>query len=131
MGYASTTGITDIFGVHNVTATGGWADMDGDGDTGNIAARIARMILVADARVNDLLRVTGYKRPAQNTAGNTPTTVEDLANRIAGLLLYQFTAMDDMDGNIPHPLQAIKNEVDQMMEEIRTQKKRLDAIQGA
>ena len=130
MAYASTTGITDIFGAHNVTATGGWADMDGDG-TG-IAARVARMIVVADARVDDVLRATGYKIPAQNTAGNTPTTIEDLANRIAGLLLYQFTALDDLDDErMPGPLRAIKAEVDQIMQEIRSQKNRIDAIKGA
>lgn len=130
MAYATEAGIALIFGTNNLNV---WCDLDADGNAATIAARKAQAILVADAQINDLAKLTGYKILLITDAGATSTTVADQANRLAGLWLYEGRGALDSNqktGDPYHRYVFVAIRVRRWMEQLRANEIKLDAVMG-
>jgi phage gp36-like protein len=91
LSYASTTGIDDKFGPSNVTQ---WADLNNNGNAGEITARKTAAISYADAEVDAALRDTHYRKPLVTASGATPSLIADVANALAGCWLRDARGQD-------------------------------------
>ena len=127
MSYCATSDIEAVFGVTNVD---NWADLDNDENATNIAARIARAIVVSDAEIDDIMRRTGYRTPLVDSSGNTPTTIVNLSATKSGLWLYNARGVTDFDGSgqPTHRLRYMQDWVQLMFNEIRDGNRELDAV---
>ena len=126
--YSTDDQIDDVFGAVNVTS---WSDMDNDGNAATITARKDRARVVAKARIDGVLRDTHYGVPPVNSAGTTPVTIVDLEARLAGVWLYESRGVVDFDpksGAPYHRLSFVRRENRRDLEEIRSGKRKLDAI---
>jgi phage gp36-like protein len=96
MSYCTRANIEDRYGVTNVSI---WADLDADADATKITNRIARAIAVTDARIEDELRnsASGNQLPLTNDAGNVPTTLTEIAVKLAGYWLSTARGVRDYD----------------------------------
>ena len=132
MAYASSAGMVKIFGANAITASGGWADMDNDGDSTKITNRINQAISQADAMIDDRLRNSGYKVPLATAAGGTPTIISMIADSLAGVWLYDPRGAIDVsdETSMPHHLQYWKTWAYAVLEEIATGKRRISAVLG-
>lgn len=131
MAYASEAGMDLIFGTDNLDA---WSDLDNDDNAATITARKAQAILVADASIDDVARLTGYKVPLVTSAGATPTTVADMANRLAGLYLYEGRGAlesNQRSGEPYHRYAFVAVRVRRWLEQLRNNEIKLDAVVGA
>lgn len=90
MAYAVRSNVEDVFGVTNVTD---WADIDNDGVAQTITDRIARALVVAEARVDALLYMGPYTIPF----ATAPTEIVDVTAKLAGVWLYEHRGMADFD----------------------------------
>jgi len=119
--YCVRADIEQMFGPVNVTK---WADLDNDRDADKIAARIAAMIDDASNEIDDRLRGGSYEIPF----GTAPKTVQLLAARLAGVLLYEARGVEDFEsetGKPYHRLQWHRDRVDRVLSQIRSGARRL------
>lgn len=130
MAYAIQASVDLLFGANNIDT---WADIDGDADAVKMAARKAQSLIVADAEVDDVALLVQYKIPLQTTAAATPTSVADLANRLAGLWLYEsYGALEfnPKSGAPAHRYAFMAVRVRRKLEDIRRNQIKLDAVIG-
>jgi len=130
MAYATAAGMGLIFGDENLNS---WSDLDNDGDAATITARKAQAVLVADAAIEDVARLTGYKIPLVTAAGATPVTVADQANRLAGLYLYEGRGAlesNQRTGDPYHRYVFVAIRVRRWLEQLRNNEIKLDAVMG-
>lgn len=109
--YAGRGNIELIYGAVNVQK---WADVDGDADTDTIANRISWALELAEAWVNDRLRMGPYEIPFTEV----PILITDITARQAGILLYDARRITDEadDGDeIPAHRRLVENYVNQIV----------------
>lgn len=82
--------LNNVFGANNVTA---WADIDNDGNTSNIDARVTYAINLATEEVSSKLRLMTYTL----SAALEHVLVEHAIIQRAGDLLYSPRAISDED----------------------------------
>ena len=99
-----------------------WAKMDPADSAPDITARILRACVVASAWIDDVLRSTSIATPAVDAEGNVPTTIVDLAARLAGLWLYEANGADEQGrgGEPYHRMSFMRTDVQARLEAIRT-----------
>jgi len=122
MDYCEQADIEDLFGAVNVAK---WADLDNDIDATKIAARVARGIAVASAKVDDHLRGGPYALPITGDS----TTLVNLAAMLAGVWLYESRGVQDYspDGGFPvHRLRWFSEQADTTIKMLRAGTLRLD-----
>lgn len=125
--YCDEANMQEIFGPEN---TERWADLDNDEDDTVIDARIARAIAVASAFIDDYMRGTPYVLPLATSAGVTPTSIEDLAAKLAGVWLYESRGVEDFGkaGQPLHKLTPVRMSVMRELKAIRAGVRKLDAM---
>ncbi len=126
--YCDRDDIEQEFGTDNVSK---FADLDNDVDATKIAARIARAIVIASEKVDDVARVSSYTIPLANQAGNTPTTIEHLSATLAGIWLYEARGSMNFHpdtGRPGHQYLWKKEWVEEQLEKIRDRKIKIDAM---
>jgi len=126
--YCEDTHIQDIFGTQNVEK---WADLNNLEDADEIADRIDRAIAAAGDYIDDWMRGSPYKVPLEDPDGNVPDSVVDLAARYAGVWLYECRGIENFDpgtGKPLHRLAGVKASVRRDLEDIRSGRRRLDAV---
>ncbi|MEA3351193.1 MAG: phage protein Gp36 family protein [Chloroflexota bacterium] len=122
--YCSKSNIVDIFNLLN---TERWSDAAGDAAT--IATRIARAIDVASDEIDDELRSSPYLIPIVSPDGTVPTAIVDIAAKLAGVWLYEGKGVEDRGGDKPvHRLSSVKGEAHLALANIRTGKRRINAL---
>jgi phage gp36-like protein len=128
MAYTTRAKLETMFGAENVKA---WADLNNAGVDGEIAARITAAIDYADGEIDDYLRGSMYTVPIVLTAGTgTPPTLIDVANRLAGVWLYELRLIEDTNpdtGEPVYPLAHHKKAAYGMLKQIATGTRLLDA----
>jgi len=120
--YCTRSDIEDLFGPLNVAK---WADLDNDQDAAAIAARVARAIEVATAKIDDRLRGGPYSLPI---VGDPPTLV-NLAASLAGLWLYESRGVQDFspETGVPmHRLRWFSEQAEKTLKDLRAGVLRLD-----
>jgi phage gp36-like protein len=125
--YCVRSDIEQAFGVNNVTI---FADLDNDGNSTTIAARIARAIVVASEEIDDAARKGGYRIPLQNEAGTISATVVNLCAVLAGLWMYEARGSKEVDprsGSQLHQYVFRQTWAARVLEEIRTGKRTIDS----
>lgn len=132
MAYSVQGDIEKIFGANNVSAASGWADMDNDGDSDKIDARIAQAISAADEIIDGRMRATSYKLSLVTAANTTPTMVTLISAALAGVWLYDPRGAADLgdEGGMPNQLAYWKKWANEMLEEIASGRRPLDAVIG-
>ena len=124
--YCTTANIKSVFGSDNVDA---WADLNNNDQAGEIAAQIAWAISRASDDIDDYLRGTHYRVPLKTAAGTTPSTIRDLAAMRAGVLLYENRGAEELHSGEPiHRLTSASQKFDQIIAEILSGRRRLDAV---
>ena len=126
--YCTQSQIEDVFGVENIQT---WSDLDNSGTTDT--ARIARAIAVVSERIDDVARITNYKIPLADEDAATSASLSDLAATLAGIWLYEARGSQDFNpqtGEVAHRLEFKRQRAEQMLNDIRDQRIRLDAIRG-
>ena len=126
--YCTRSDIEAKFGPNNVSE---WGDLNNNDDAAEITARITAAIAAASADIDDYLRGCPYRLPLANDAGDTPTTITDLAANVAGLWLYENRGVEDVsmrDGRPYHKLSFVTVRVRRTMKEIKDGTRRLDAV---
>lgn len=126
--YCEKSDIADVVGNTNLEA---WADISNSEDAAEITARINRAIDVASDEIDDAMRTSPYLIPLVTAAGITPTVIVDIAAKLAGVWLYDPRGSEDWDretGKPLHSLSPVKAEAEKKLEDIRTGKKRIDAL---
>ena len=88
MAYISQTNIEDVYGTENVRV---WSNMDSESETTD-TARVARMIAIAESKVNAKFRGSAYTVPL---SGTDLPLVQDWCARLAGGLLYRARGAQD------------------------------------
>ena len=125
MAYITAANLNDRYGAPNVAA---WANMEGDGS--QTTARIATAIAFACDRFDDRMRATPYSNvlPITLVGGGTPKTVVDCVVKLAGYWISTPRGVRDYDkdGNPITPLYADYLEAKSIIEEIASDKLRLD-----
>jgi hypothetical protein len=132
--YCTSTDIEQAFGPTNVSGTGGWADLDNDGDAGKITARITYMIAEADAEIDAHLRTVAFATPPIDRTGATPTLINRLSAKKAGLLLFAARGAEEFDprsGEGVHRFWHIQQWVDNTLTKILEKGLDIGAVQGA
>lgn len=86
--YITRSDLELVFGIENIKR---WADLDGDGDSSKITARIAYAINAACANFDDVMRGHQYTELTINA------TLKDLVARMAAIKLYDAREMIDGD----------------------------------
>ncbi|MBN2024952.1 MAG: DUF1320 family protein [Pirellulales bacterium] len=122
-GYCVRADVENVFGAHNVRK---WADVENHGNGAHIGGRIARAIAAATAEIDDRLRGGPYLVPI----ATVPTTIRQLAARLAGVWLYESRGIEDFDevtGRAIHRLAWHREHVDRVLKEIMAGGRRLDA----
>lgn len=118
MSYCERTDIEDRYGVANVLD---WADLDDDGHATKITNRIASTIDYASTFIDDRLRSSklNYQLPI-SVDGATPSTLKDIARRIAGYYLStaRGTHRYDQKGNPLSHLHSDYKEAMAMLQQI-------------
>jgi len=123
MAYSTRAQIEARFGTSNVTA---WADLNNNGNAGEITARIEDAIAAADAQIDDRLRGGPYAVPFD--AETLPRTIREIAVALAGVWLYEARGTDQQDGQgrPVHKLAAAKAEAELRLTMILDGRLRLD-----
>ncbi len=122
-GYCVRADVESVFGHHNIQK---WADIENHGNGAHIGGRIARAIEAATAEIDDRLRGGPYLVPI----ATVPTTIRQLAARLAGVWLYESRGIEDFDeatGRAIHRLAWHREHVDRVLKEIMAGGRRLDA----
>ncbi len=129
MAYSTQTIIETIYGATNVAE---WADMDNDEGAVDIAARIARAIVVADAEIDDRLRATCYQLPLANVSAVTPPLIAEISGVLAGLWLYESRGAIDVgdDGKPIHSHSFRRTWAYETLRMIVSREIELDAVIG-
>jgi hypothetical protein len=125
--YCAKADIEQVFGPTNVSK---WADLDNDADGTKIASRITAAIAYASEAIDDVLRCTSYQTPVVTASEATPTTIKDLAAKLAGIWLYEARGSHDFDQNSGQPYHRyawVKRECYRTLEDIRNGRRKLDA----
>lgn len=94
MAYIDDEDLFETFGRRNVEA---WADLDGDADTVEIAARIAAAITHAESYVLDRMRAGQYAIPLVAQSSNALVTIKHAMAQVAGWKLYIARGFRDND----------------------------------
>lgn len=126
--YCTRANVEDRYGVDNIAQ---WADLDNDEDATKITNRITRAIAVVSAEIDDVARISEYVIPLADSAGATPTTIEELAATMCGIWLYEARGTIDFhpqSGAPYHRLAYKLSWVKQFFEELRKGERRLDAV---
>jgi len=124
MSYATRSDLNEVFGKPNVDK---WADLDNDGVSATITARITKALAVADDEVNNRLRNGLYALPIVLSEGGTPVVIVDAAAKIAGCWLYTSRGLADTgDGEKSNP-EKLRDEARDALAEIRGGNLILDA----
>lgn len=113
MAYCTRSDIEDVYGIENVKK---WADLDSNGDSERIAARILRSISFADDRIDNSLRDGLYAVPF---ASPVPTTIARLSAEIAGLWLYEARGAEDVDEVTGIPRHRYRHRSQEISRELR------------
>ena len=125
--YCTSTNVNQIYGTTNVQM---WADLDDDGNTTNIAARITTFIGMVAADMDAKFRRTHYEIPIVAQDGTVPSEVRYLCARLVGPAMYEARGVQDYDpetGKLVNRLAFAKETAEAYLEEIATQKRKLDA----
>ena len=124
--YCDTDDIDQIFGTTNVTR---WADLDCDANATKIANRKTQAIVVACEEIDDYLRNTPYRIPAQTAAAATPASIAELAATLAGIWLYEARGAQDFQEGKPYHRYAFKRTwARRVLAEIADGTRKIDAI---
>ena len=124
--YCTRADIENIFGVVNVAA---WADMTGNQNAAEIAARVAWAISAASDELDDLMRGTSYRVPLKTAAGAVPGTVKILVATLAGVSLYENHGVDEIrEGQPIHKLLWARERYEKIVQQIKSGQMRLDAV---
>lgn len=124
--YCAKSNMSDVFLEENINT---WADPDLV--AGTIATRVAKAIDVASDEIDDNMRSSHYLIPLSTPAGATPPAIEDIAAKLAGVWLYESRGVADVSGERGAPLHAlspIKGEANLALANIRTGKRRINAL---
>jgi hypothetical protein len=132
--YCALADIENAFGKENVSGvsgTGGWVDLDNDGNSANRTARANAAIAYASDAIDDVVRNTNYTIPLATAASATPTTVTNLAAILAGLWLYEARGTQDMNprtGEPVHRLAFRREYAERTLDQLRKGEIKLDAL---
>ena len=117
------------FGTTNLST---YLDMDGDADAAKKTARMTAAIAAVGAEFEDVLRITQHATslPVKDSSGAYPTSVVDWVAWAAGIWVYEANGVLDTDkeGTPIHKYTFRKLWCDKVLEEVRTGKRRLDAV---
>lgn len=122
-GYCQRRDIEDIFGPPNVEK---WADAENKRDGAHVAGRIAKAIELASVEVDDRLRGGSYSIPFTTI----PVTIRQVTATLAGVWLYESRGVEDIDeasGRPIHRLTWHRKNAENVLTDIRTGKRKLDA----
>lgn len=131
MAYTTRANLEAMFGEESVEK---WADVNGNGVAAHITARIAAALVYADGEINDLMRCTLYALPlVVRDTSIVPPTIVDVANRLAGVWLYEGRGVRDIDpdGKPVHMLMWHKDEAYKKLREIASGVRHLDSVMSA
>jgi len=133
MAYSTVNDLNQLHGETNVST---WADMDEDGDSAAIAARIAYMIAKADSEIDDRLRGSRYQvgNIEQRTSTAPPDRIVWASAVLAGVLLYENHGVADFDPKSHQPAHQFtwrRQNVYDVLEQIRNGSIQLDAKPSA
>lgn len=95
MAYCTQSDIEQIFGVRNVAT---WSNLD-NSSTSADGPRINAAIEYARTWLDDRFAGGRYQLPLTTDGSNVPSTIRDLAARLAGVWLYESRGMDEQDEN--------------------------------
>lgn len=126
--YCTQSQIEDVFGIENVKQ---WSDLDNSGATNK--DRIERAIEVVSERIDDVVRITNYKIPLADEDAAISVSLSDLAATMAGIWLYEARGSQDFNpqtGEVAHRLEFKRQRAEQMLNDIRDQRIRLNALKG-
>lgn len=129
MSYCDRDDVEAIFGVQHVLK---YADLDGDQNDTKIATRITWAITVADAEIDDALRMSSHQViPIVSQDGTTPTMITHLSAILAGIWLYEFRGGEDINavtGQRMHRYAFLRTWGRRLLANIQTSKVKLDAL---
>ena len=91
--YINSADLVAIFGASRITDTDGWADLDNDGDSTKITARITESISYAEEYIESYLRGSRITVPISATGSILKTIIAT----IAGEWLYKCRGFQDGD----------------------------------
>lgn len=112
--YCARADIEAIYGTTNVAT---WGDLDADGDTDKITARITWAIESASNELEDRLR----GGPLEVPISPVPQTILELTAYLAGVILYEARGVTDFEsetGTPYHRLQWHRDRVDKVITQI-------------
>lgn len=115
MSYANRSDIEAQFGLGTVKK---WADLEDDGVSASITARITVALTYADATVNDRLRNGPVSIPF---TGTIPVTIVKIAAVFAGVWLYESRGVINWDaetGRSQHQYLFQKREAERTIQDI-------------
>lgn len=116
MAYSDSTLVRTKWGTANIDK---WADLNNNGNSTEIEARIADAISEADLEIDSRLRGGGYVIPFPVV----PEEIRHASARLAGVILYEprrFDEIEDNDNTIPNnPVFAVKKRLMEWLREIR------------
>ena len=120
----------DVEQIYGATNVANFADLDRDGSSVKIAARITAAIVTASAIVDDYGRATNYRIPYTTDAGAVPTTIIDVTARLTGLLLYEPLGADGFspDGKANHKYYYQREMLNQFWADIHAGRRILDSV---
>lgn len=100
--YISQDDINNLFGSVNVAK---WSNLNNQDDARSPdATRITAAITYAEDRVDDRLRGGPYAIPF----ASAPTTIKDIAARLAGVWLYESRGIEDFDPEFGRPIHRLQ-----------------------
>ena len=129
--YCVQADIEQRFGLTNVSANDGWADIDKDNDATKMEARIVLAIAVASERIDDVLRLSPYGPAFENAGGTQSVTITDLAATLAGIWLYECKGAYDVDPQSRRQIHRFafrKRDAERRLREIREGYVKIDAV---
>lgn len=124
MSYCDQDDIEAIYGSNNVDD---WATVDAGDDASTKAARVTWACNAATAFIDDALRMTRYRIPLVTESGSTPTTINILAAKYAGVLLYEIRGQED-SGRSEHKFSGARARAEAYLEQVKKGVVKLDAI---
>jgi len=118
------------YGENNIALWGNVDNLTGASATAAIAARVTAGIAAVDDDFDDVFRLCNYRVPLATEAAAVPASVGDKAAWAVGVWLYESRGAQDTDsnGNAMHRLVWIKKNILRWLEEVRTGKRKLNAV---
>lgn len=121
--YIDTAYLETVFGTRCISAAGGWADKDRDGDSAKIAANISAAIDAAESEFNSRMRGGRYTIPFSPASGETSHKIHIAA--LAGA--WMFRSWGITDDVLEEKLQNLVDDAEHFFTDVRAGIVKLDA----